>query len=175
MGGLTRSIASFQVTSAMRTASRISRPLERIALVALLVVIVAAMAWSDAARTGQGVSYRVVVNSANPVTELSREEVSRLFLRKVVVWRGGEAVTPVDQGEESAVRRSFTKEVHRHDVGWVKAYWERISFTGQGGAPDEASGDAAVLARVASTPGAIGYVSATASLPVEVKAVRVAQ
>ena len=159
----------------MQSPTRISRPLERVALVVLLVLIVAAMAWSDAARTGQGVSYRVVVNSANPLTELSREELSRLFLRKVVTWKGGETVTPVDQSDESAVRRSFTSDVHRHDVGWVKAYWERIGFAGQGSAPEEVSSDAAVLATVARTPGAIGYVSATASLPAEVKALRVTQ
>jgi ABC-type phosphate transport system substrate-binding protein len=175
MDGLGSPLASHQVSSAMRTPSRIPRLLERITLVALLAVIVAAMAWSDAARGAQGVSYRVVVNSANPVTELSREEVSRLFLRKVVTWDGGAAVTPVDQGEESVVRRSFTHDVHRQDVGWVKAYWERLSFTGQGGAPTEVASDAVVLATVARTPGAIGYVSATASLPTDVKAVRVTQ
>ncbi len=156
----------------MRNPERLSRLIERSALVALLVVIVAAMAWSDVA---QGVSYRVVVNSANPVSELSREEVSRLFLRKVVTWRGGEAVTAVDQEEESAVRRSFTRDVHRKDVGWVKAYWEQLGFTGQGSAPAEATNDAAVIAAIARARGAIGYVSATAALPEEVKAVRVTQ
>ena len=156
----------------MRTTRRLSRLLERAALVALLVIIAAAMAWSDAA---QGVSYRVVVNAANPVSELSREEVSRLFLRKVVTWRSGEAVTAVDQDEESAVRRSFTRDVHRKDVAWVKAYWRQLDFTGQGSGPLQAASDAAVIAAVARTPGAIGYVSATAGLPAEVKTLRVTQ
>ena len=156
----------------MRSPGRTTRFLERTALVALLVVIAAAMAWSDAV---QAVSYRVVVNAANPVRELSREEVSRLFLQKVVTWRGGEAVTAVDQGEESAVRRSFTRDVHRKDVAWVKAYWQQLGFTGQGSVPLEAASDAAVIAAVSRTPGAIGYVSATAALPEGVKVVRVTQ
>lgn len=157
----------------MPTRACISRLAERFALVALLAVIAAAMAWSDAARAAQGVSYRVVVNSANGVRQLSREEVSRLFLRKVVTWQDGAAVTPLDQAEGSEVRRSFTRGVHRKDVAWVKSYWERLGFAGQGTAPEEAATDAAVLAAVARTAGAIGYVSATAALPAGVKAVRV--
>jgi hypothetical protein len=57
----------------------------------------------------------------------------------------------------------------------VKAYWEQLGFTGQGSAPAEATNDAAVVAAIARTRGAIGYVSVTAALPEGVKAVRVTQ
>src|SRR5439155_12274631 len=57
----------------------------------------------------QDAPYRLIVNSSNPVGALSRDEVSKLFLKKVPAWHSGEAVVPVDQSEDAEVRRVFSK------------------------------------------------------------------
>ena len=120
-------------------------------------------------------AYRVVVNAANPVTRLSRDEVSRLFLKKVTSWQNGRAVQIVDQQEESEVRKQFTREIHGRQVTSVKSYWQQMIFSGRDVPPPEKASDAEVLAFVAANPNAIGYVSAAAPSAPSVKAIEVAQ
>jgi ABC-type phosphate transport system substrate-binding protein len=137
-----------------------------------LALLVAAM-FARPASAQSGASFRVIVNAANPVSSLTREETSRLFLRKVVTWQPGEAVQPVDQPEGSPVRRSFSKSIHRRDVGGVKKYWQELTFTGQGVPPVERATDADVVAFVGASRGAIGYVGPSAALGRRVRAIRI--
>ena len=138
-----------------------------------LVLFLAAAAPHRAA--AQGVSFRVIVNASNPIAQLSREEASRIFLRKVLSWKGGGAAEPIDQSPDSPVRQSFTKAVHHKDVEQIRGYWQQILFTGQGAPPIEKASDADVIELVAKVPGAIGYVSATATLGSEVKIIRIVE
>jgi ABC-type phosphate transport system substrate-binding protein len=106
-----------------------------------------------------GLGVLVVVHPSNTVSALSREQLSRLFLRKVSKWPGGVPVFPVDQRREALARATFTQSVHRRSVEMLTVYWQRQVFSGRQVPPPERDGDAAVLAFVRSTPGAIGYVS----------------
>lgn len=119
--------------------------------------------------------FQVIVNAANPVASLTREEASRLFLRKVVTWKPGEGVQPVDQGQDSAVRRAFSKAIHRKDMPGVRRYWEELVFTGQGVPPAERAGDEEVVAFVAASRGAIGYVGPGATLGRKVRVLRIVE
>ena len=56
--------------------------------------VVAWVVWSGAA--GAADDYRVIVNSANPVTSLRQREVSALFLRRSTRWDDGTPALPVD-------------------------------------------------------------------------------
>jgi ABC-type phosphate transport system substrate-binding protein len=117
----------------------------------------------EQARSGQpGVV--VVVNPSNPVGTLSRDEVSRLFLRKVSRWPNGVPVFPVDQRRDASVRVAFSQAVHRRSVDMLTLYWQRQVFSGRQVPPPEDDGDTEVLAFVRATPGAIGYVSSDADV-----------
>ena len=48
--------------------------------------------------------FMVVVHESNPTTSISRDELSRIFLKKVTVWRTRRPVTVVDQRESAKVR-----------------------------------------------------------------------
>lgn len=146
------------------------RLLGRIPIALALVLALAAGASRAAA---QSVSYRVIVNASNPIAQISREELSRIFLRKVLSWKGGGAAEPVDQSPDSPVRASFSKAVLHKDVEQVKGYWQQILFTGQGAPPIEKASDDDVVALVGKLPGAVGYVSATATLGSSVKVIKV--
>jgi ABC-type phosphate transport system substrate-binding protein len=104
-------------------------------------------------------SYKVVVNSANPVTSLEPREVSALFLRRTSRWSDGNPVLPVD-GPDSPARESFSKDVHGRKTAAVKSYWLQVIFSGRGVPPPEKASDKDVIAYVKAHPGAIGYVSA---------------
>jgi ABC-type phosphate transport system substrate-binding protein len=120
----------------------------------------AVIAWlllSMAAAAADG--YKVVVNSANPVTSLDRSKVSDLFLRRTSRWDDETPVLPVD-GPNSPARESFSKDVHGKKAAAVRSYWLQVIFSGRGVPPPEKSSDTEVIAYVKAHPGAIGYVSA---------------
>ncbi len=108
-------------------------------------------------------SFKVVVNNGVHAESLSKKSVSDLLMKKTAKWDGGEAVVPVDQIEASAVRSDFSRAVHGKPTAAVKSYWNQQIFSGRELPPVEKPSDADVIAFVRSTPGAIGYVSESAS------------
>ncbi len=115
----------------------------------------------------------VVTNGANPQAALSAADVSNLFLQKTRKWESGERVKAVDLPETSATRESFSRAVHGRSTAAVKAYWQRMIFSGIDVPPPEKPSAAEVLAYVRANPGAVGYVPAGTPLPEGVKALRV--
>ncbi|HEX8848822.1 MAG TPA: substrate-binding domain-containing protein [Gemmatimonadaceae bacterium] len=119
--------------------------------------------------------YRVIVNAQNTTTTLSKEDLARVYLKKMSTWKNGAAVTVVDQGPKSPVRAVFSMAVLGRDVPTMKNYWQQSLFSGRGVPPLEQPTEAQVVAFVAANPGAIGYVSGDAQLPESVKTVTVTQ
>lgn len=119
--------------------------------------------------------FRVIVNPANSLSSIGREELSKIFLRKQLAWRSfNEATLPVDQREASPVREAFTTWVHRRSVQAVSFFWQQQVFSGRGAPPPERSSDASVIEYVTENPGAVGYVSPGAKLT-GVKVIQVVQ
>ena len=116
-------------------------------------------------------SFIVVVNESNPTTSISRDELSRIFLKKITVWRTKRPVTVVDQRETAKVREQFTRTVHRREVSSVASFWQQQIFAGRAVPPAQRTNDADVMQFVANNPDAIGYVTVGATLSPGVKAV----
>ncbi len=113
--------------------------------------------------------YKLVVQSDNVQKSMSRDEVAKLFLKKVTTWPGGQPVIPVDQPRESAVRKAFSRGVLGKDVAAVESYWQQAIFSGRAVPPIERSSDAQVIAFVRDHPNSVGYVSADVDLGASVK------
>ncbi|HVE79608.1 MAG TPA: hypothetical protein VNA89_12125 [Gemmatimonadaceae bacterium] len=128
----------------------------------------------EASPQGASTSYVVIVNASNPVSALTREQISRLFLKKAQ-WGSGRPVQPVDLGDASPVRVAFTREIHRRPVNAVKSYWRQQVFAGQEVPPVERTSDAEVIAFVAENADAIGYAFAGADVGAKVKIVSIAR
>lgn len=120
-------------------------------------------------------AYKVVVNEKNAVGAMSRDELSRLFLKKSTSWSNGQTVALVDRAETSPVRAQFTADVHKRQVRAVKRYWQQMIFGGRAVPPPEKASDEEVLAFVRANPNAIGYVAATTPVGSGVKTVAVAR
>jgi hypothetical protein len=103
--------------------------------------------------------YWVVVHPDNPSITLRRDEVSRLFLKKITRWSDGRTATPVDLIESAPARDAFSRDVHRRPVAAIKKYWQRMVFSGQSAPPPEVATEEDVLTMVRGDPAAIGYVS----------------
>jgi ABC-type phosphate transport system substrate-binding protein len=117
--------------------------------------------------------YKVVVNAANPVTTLTRDSVSRMFLKKTTTWPNGKTVAPVDQATHLPSRRAFSRAILGRATDEVAAYWNQMIFSGRGLPPPTKASDSEVLAFVHDNPNAIGYVAGDAKLGEGVKVLTV--
>jgi len=106
-------------------------------------------------------SFKVVVDSGNPITSLTRSEASDLFLKKKTKWVNGTTVFPVDLISGSKVREDFSQQIHGKGVATIRAFWKQAVSSGKVSAPPEKANDAEVIDFIKKNPGAIGYVSST--------------
>lgn len=104
--------------------------------------------------------FKVIVNSANPVSSLTQKQVSDYFLKKKTKWSDGTTVKPVDLSSKSSVRKSFSQKIHKKSTGQVRAYWQQLVFSGKASPPNEMKDDNAVISYIKTHKGAIGYISA---------------
>jgi ABC-type phosphate transport system substrate-binding protein len=133
-----------------------------------IMLLVAALLTFAAASGVQAQEFVVIVNPANPVSALTRDEVSKLFLKRTTSWSAGGQVAVVDLAKSSKVREAFSQAVHKRAASAVDSYWQQQVFSGKDVPPPEKGTDADVIAFVKSNPGAIGYVAAASADGVKV-------
>jgi len=136
------------------------------------LVLAASVVVAHPARA-QDKDYIVIVNSFNPFVTIRAEDLSHLFLKKAQTWANGQAAMPVDQREDSPLRRRFTARVLNKDSMSLKSYWQQMVFSGKAVPPPALDSDAAVLEFVRRNPYAVGYVSAATPLSSDVRVLAV--
>lgn len=113
----------------------------------------------------------VIVNPKNPVTALTAEQATSIFLAKTGEFpSGGGQAVPIDQNEGVGLRDEFYQKSSNRDSAQIKAYWSKIVFTGKGQPPKAVANSAEVKKLVAANPNMIGYVD-KAAVDASVKAV----
>jgi hypothetical protein len=114
-------------------------------------------------------SFLLIVNDANPVAQLRAKEVAALFLKETTKWPDGTRAAPVNLSEGSPLREGFSRRVHREGTAGIKAYWQKMIFSGRDVPPPEKASPVEVVTYVRSKRGAIGYVPVGTSLGPGVK------
>ncbi len=142
----------------------------RRAAVAVLVFAVLAPGAAPAA-SAEG-RFRVIVHPQVKGNQIPRAALSSIFLRRAPKWGDGSAVRPVDQSLRSPLRIWFSTDVLQRDLMEIQMYWQREIASGHVPPPVKSS-DEEIVSFVASTPGAIGYVSAGTALPDAVREIAV--
>ena len=108
-------------------------------------------------------SFVVVVNAGNSASSIPRQELARIFLKKISRFDDGSAALPVDQSVGTPVREAFTRSVLASEgmgqISAVQSFWLQQVYSGRNTPPAVKSGDSEVLAFVEANPGAIGYLS----------------
>ena len=100
----------------------------------------------------------VVAGAKNSSIVLSKNQISDLFLGKVVSLPDGHNAALIDQPETNPVRDEFYSKVANKSAAQAKALWAKLYFTGRGVPPREGTDSGNVKKLVNSTPGAIGYI-----------------
>jgi ABC-type phosphate transport system substrate-binding protein len=103
-------------------------------------------------------SFVLVANNNVPVDSVNSADAKGIFLGKKGSWGDGTRVKLVIQSR-SGVHATFVKSTTGKTAQQFATFWKKALFTGQGIPPLNVTDDAAMVKRVASTPGAIGYVS----------------
>jgi ABC-type phosphate transport system substrate-binding protein len=140
-------------------------------LSSFITVAIALMVAAPAAAANPG--FKIVVNASNPTTSISKEQLSRCFMKQTNTWINGATVTPVDLSANSPVRIEFSTTIHERDVNAVKSFWQRQIFSGRGVPPPEKASDEEVLVFVRANPGAVGYVSSDTPVGAGVKVLEI--
>jgi ABC-type phosphate transport system substrate-binding protein len=102
----------------------------------------------------------VVTNKATP--DMTKEQVSDVFMGKASSLPGGASAVPIDLPESSPLREEFYTKLTGKSAAQVKSYWAKMSFTGKGTPPKEVPSSSDIKKAVAATPGTIGYVEKAA-------------
>lgn len=139
----------------------------------LVLVLSGRLAGQAPVDAASGSPYRVIVHHQVKGARISRGALTSIFLKQAPKWNDGSAILPVDQSVRSPVRRSFSGDVLLQGIPEVQIYWQRRMSQGVTPPPVKAT-DEEVVAYVASTPGAIGYVSPATPLPETVRPVELA-
>ncbi len=106
----------------------------------------------------------VVAHPGSAVSTIDRAELDRIYRRVRRYWPDGTRILPVNAPFDSDLRKDFSRLVLRSGIDQLIAFWNRQYFQGILPPPILRS-DAAVLAYVGQTPGAIGYVRSSALDP----------
>jgi ABC-type phosphate transport system substrate-binding protein len=127
--------------------------------IAYTLAALAALALRAAPAAAQDEGFVVIVNTANPVTSLTRQQVADIFMKHTTHWEHGGDVHPVDQPAVADVRDAFSRVVHGKPASAVASWWGQQMFSGRAVPPPQRSTDRAVVTFVREDALAIGYVN----------------
>ncbi len=121
----------------------------------MLIVLLAAAA-------AYGAEIKIVANPSVGAGAVSGEELKAVFLATKTSLSDGSHVEPV-LIKGGATHEAFVKTYLGKTEAALETYYRSLVFTGKGSMPKTVAGDAEVVAYVAKTKGAVGYVSAGAA------------
>lgn len=98
----------------------------------------------------------IVVGRTSFVTEVSRDGLRELYLRRQRLWPNGTSAIPVNLPAGNALREEFSRAVLGRESRDLVAYWNGRYFEGIR-PPVVLQSTAAVRAYVAAEPAAVGY------------------
>lgn len=117
--------------------------------------ILAALAFS--AVTGSLAEVVVIVSARSKVVELSKRQVSELFLGKLATYPDGSQAVPIELADGTPARAEFHDKFTGKSTSQLKAYWSKMVFGGMGSPPKEVPGPVEMKQLVAENPNIIGY------------------
>jgi hypothetical protein len=126
------------------------RPAHRLACLAGLLL------WLSSAEAGDGI---LVAHLGVDADAVSLNTTRLLFSMQLRTWPDGSAVRVFVLPDDNPVHRAFAKDQLSLYPRQLRRVWDRQLYSGTGQVPDMVASEVEMRARVATTPGAIGYLS----------------
>jgi hypothetical protein len=100
---------------------------------------------------------QVVANADVTDIEISRNEARLFFTMRLQYWANKRPVTVFVLPDDHQLHIDFAKTILGLFPYQLRRVWDRQVFSGTGQAPTQVANQEEMLRRVATTPGAIGY------------------
>lgn len=100
----------------------------------------------------------VIANASVPVDEIGKTELGDLYTGDIRNWSDGNPVIVLDLQPKGDVKNTFYKYFGK-STSRMKSIWLKNMLQGEGDPPESIATEDEMLEKVASTPGAIGFIS----------------
>jgi hypothetical protein len=128
-----------------------------------LTIALMAAAWALGAQTALAADIKIIANPGVGASDVSLEDLKGIYLATRTSLGDSGHVEPVlEKGGQA--HESFLKDYLGKTDTALGTYYRSLVFTGKASMPKAFATDAEVVAYVARTKGAIGYVSADANI-----------
>ncbi len=127
-------------------------------------LLVTAVVCAFGAYAAQGADLKIIANPSVTVSFVSADELKNIFLVTKTSLSGGSHVEPVLE-KGGPTHDAFLKQYLGKTDAALNTYYRSLVFTGKAFMPKMLASDAQVVAYVARTKGAIGYVNAGDNTP----------
>ncbi len=101
----------------------------------------------------------IIANKSVPAASISAAQLTDIYFLHTKTWSDRKAIYAVTLKTDNETSQKFFKTIGKSSME-MKKYWMKLQLTGEGQPPDGYSSDEEIVSKVASTPGAIGFVSA---------------
>ena len=81
----------------------------------------------------------IIVHKSNPLSSISKEELSNIFLGKKVLWESGSRIVAGMISTDNDQIKGFLKRICNKSVKRFNAHWMKFIFSGSGIRPQEFS------------------------------------
>ena len=101
----------------------------------------------------------VIVNKSTPVSKISEGSLLQIYILKNTKWSDGTNIIVFNNKEQSSSQKLC--DFIGMDIISLRKLWMKLQLSGERKAPETIDDDAEMVKKVASTPGAIGYIKAS--------------
>jgi len=101
--------------------------------------------------------HSVVVNPSVSHPSLSLNAIRAIFGMRLRTWPDGTSIKVFVLSDDDPTHIAFCKETLNVFPHQLRMAWDRLVFSGTGQAPIEVASEEEMRTKIASTPGAIGY------------------
>jgi ABC-type phosphate transport system substrate-binding protein len=109
-------------------------------------------------RMGEADDVVIITNKSVPIDTLKKEDIKNIFIGKMTRWNDNEKINFVTL-PKSKIHEGFLKKFVKKTPEQYSRHWKKQIFTGKGNKPRSFKTEESLIDYVASTKGAIGYVS----------------
>ena len=99
----------------------------------------------------------VFVNASVPERQYSKADLRAIFAMRKTYWSDGSKIQVFVLPDNESLHQQFTKLKLNMFSHQLRSIWDRMIFSGTGKAPVELKSEAKMREKIATTPGAIGY------------------
>ena len=100
----------------------------------------------------------VIAHSSVPVDTIEKIDLLDFYTGDIRVWQDENPVVVFDLKTKNDVKKSFYRFIGK-STSRMKSIWMKKMLAGESDPPMTMASEAEMLAKVASTPGAIGFIS----------------